>query len=99
MFILNISAIKSIKISVTTTAKITDRNAGMSNVLNCQTTSIRKMSANYANFFHIFVNCRTTSIRQMSAKLCKLFPHFCKLPNNKYKANECKTMQTFSTFL
>ena len=43
MYMLKISAIKSIKISVTTIGKSTDRNAGMQNVLNCQ-MSIRKMS-------------------------------------------------------
>ena len=53
-YILKISAIKSIKISVTTIAKITDRNAGMRNVLNCQITSIRKMSAKLCNFFPNF---------------------------------------------
>ena len=53
MNILKISAIKSIKISVTTIIKITDRNAGMQNVLNCQITSIRKMSA---KLFKIFPN-------------------------------------------
>ena len=53
MYILKISAIKSIKISVTTIVKITDRNAGMKNVLNCQITSIRKMSAER---FQIFPN-------------------------------------------
>ena len=35
MYILKISAIKSIKISVTTIVKITDKNAGIKNVLNC----------------------------------------------------------------
>ena len=45
MYTLKISAIKNIKISITTTAKITDSNAGMQNVLNCQMISIRKMSA------------------------------------------------------
>ena len=45
MYTLKISAIKNIKISITTTAKITDRNAGMQNVLNCQITGIRKMIA------------------------------------------------------
>ena len=44
MYILKISAIKSIKTSVTTIVKITDRNAGMQNELNCQITRIRKMS-------------------------------------------------------
>ena len=42
---ISISAIKSIKISVTTTATITYRNTGMQNVLNYQITSIRKMIA------------------------------------------------------
>ena len=36
MYILKISAIKSIKISVTIITKITDRNAGMRDVLNWQ---------------------------------------------------------------
>ena len=34
MYILKVSAIKTIKISVATIVKITDRNAGMQNVLN-----------------------------------------------------------------
>ena len=59
MYTLKISAIKNIKISITTTAKITDRNAGMQNVLNCQIASIRKMSAkpgeNFPNVCRIFV--------------------------------------------
>ena len=38
MYILKISAIKSINASVTTIVTITDRNAGMQNVLNCQIT-------------------------------------------------------------
>ena len=42
MNILKISTIKNAKISVTTIIKITDRNAEMQNVLNCQITSIRK---------------------------------------------------------
>ena len=33
MYILKISALKSIKVSVTTILKTTDRNAGMQNVL------------------------------------------------------------------
>ena len=45
MYTLKISAIKNIKLGITTTAKITDRYAGIQNVLNCQITSIRKMSA------------------------------------------------------
>ena len=53
MCILKISAIKSIKTSVITIVKITDRNAGIQN----------------------------------------------KLPNNKNKENDCKTIQDFSNFL
>ena len=45
MYVLKISAIKSIKFSVTTIVKITDRNAGMQNVLHCQIASIRERSA------------------------------------------------------
>ena len=45
MYILKISATKSIKISVTTIVKITDRYRGMQNVVNCQMTRIRKLSA------------------------------------------------------
>ena len=46
-----IQAIKSIKTSVTNIVKITDRNAGMQNELNCQITGIRKMSAKlFINF-------------------------------------------------
>ena len=41
------------KTSVTTIVKITDRNAGMQNELNCQITRIRKMSA---KLFKIFPN-------------------------------------------
>ena len=55
MYILKISAMKCIKITVTTIAKITDRNAGMQNVLNCQITSIGKMRAEICKFFLIFV--------------------------------------------
>ena len=54
MYMLNISAIKSIKTSVTTTVKITDRNAGMQNDLNCQITRIRKMSAKLFKTFPNF---------------------------------------------
>ena len=57
MYILKISAIKSIKISVTTIAKIADGYEGMRNVLNYQITSIRKMSAKLCNFFPNF--CKT----------------------------------------
>ena len=53
MYELKISAIKSIKTSVITIVKITDRNAGMQNELNCQRTRIRKMSA---KLFRIFPN-------------------------------------------
>ena len=42
MYILKISAIKSINACVTTIVTITDRNAGMQNVLNCQITRIGK---------------------------------------------------------
>ena len=35
MYMLKNSAIKSIKTSVTTTVRITDRNAGMQNEFNC----------------------------------------------------------------
>ena len=54
MYILKISAIKSIKISVATIVKINDRNAGRKNVLNCQITSIRKMSAKLFKIFPDF---------------------------------------------
>ena len=53
MYILNISDTKSITISVTTIVKITDTNAGIQNVFNCQITKIRKMSA---ELFKIFQN-------------------------------------------
>ena len=56
MYILKISAIKSIKTSVTTIVKITDRNAGMQNELNCQITRIRKTWVqNYSKLSQIFV--------------------------------------------
>ena len=59
MYILKISAIKSIKTSVTTIVKITSRNAGMQNELNCQITRIRKVSAkpfkNFPNFCEILL--------------------------------------------
>ena len=54
MYILKISLTKSIKTSVTTIAKIADGNTGMRNVLNCQITSIRKVSAKLCNFFPNF---------------------------------------------
>ena len=46
--------LKSIKTSVTTTVKITDRKAGMQNELNCQITRIRKMSAKLFKTFPNF---------------------------------------------
>ena len=67
MYILKISAIKSIKISVTTITKIIDRNAGMRNVLNCQITSIRKMSEKlwkcFPNFCEIFLEQFVLDVR------------------------------------
>ena len=58
MYKLKTSAIRSIKTSVTTIVKISDRNAGMQNELTCQTTKIRKMSAKlfkiFPNFCQIF---------------------------------------------
>ena len=60
MYMLKISAIKSIKTSVTTIVKITDRNAGMHNELNCKITRIRKTSAKlfkiFPNFCEILLN-------------------------------------------
>ena len=41
--------------SVTTIVKITDRNAGMENDLNCQITGIRKIVRNYSKLSQIFV--------------------------------------------
>ena len=54
MYILKISAIKTIKISVATIVKITDRDAGMQNVLNCQIKSTRKIGAKLFNVFQNF---------------------------------------------
>ena len=54
MYILKIITIKSIKISVTTITKITDRNTGMQGVLNCQITSLRKMSKKLYKIFQDF---------------------------------------------
>ena len=54
LYILKISAIKSIKISVTAIGKITYRNPGMKNVLNCQIPSIREMSAKLFKIFSKF---------------------------------------------
>ena len=60
MYILKIRAIKSTKPSVTTVVKITDRNAGMHNELNCKITRIRKTSAKlfkiFPNFCEILLN-------------------------------------------
>ena len=45
-----------LKISVTTTANITNRNTGIQNALNCQITSIRKMSVKLGkNHFSSFL--------------------------------------------
>ena len=54
MYMLRISAIKSIKTSVTTIVKLIDRNAGMQNDLNCQITRTRKMSAKLFKTFPSF---------------------------------------------
>ena len=62
MYMLKISAIKSIKTSVTTIVKITDRNAGMQNELNCQITRIRKMSA---KLFKTFPNFCEILLKQL----------------------------------
>ena len=62
MYMLKISAIKSIKTSVTTIVKITDRNAGMQNDLNCQITRIRKMSA---KLFKTFPNFCEILLKQL----------------------------------
>ena len=62
MYMLKVSAIKSIKTSVTTIVKITDRNAGMQNELNCQITRIRKMSA---KLFKIFPNYCEILLKQL----------------------------------
>ena len=62
MYILKISAIKSLKTSVTTVVKVTDRNAGMQNDLNCQITRIRKMSA---KLFKTFPNFCEILLKQL----------------------------------
>ena len=62
MYKLKISAIKSIKTSVTTIVKITDRNTGMQNELNCQITRIRKMTA---KLFKIFPNFCEILLKQL----------------------------------
>ena len=62
MYMLKISAIKSIKTSVTTIVKITDRNAGMQNDLNCQITRISKMSA---TLFKTFPNFCEILLKQL----------------------------------
>ena len=61
MYMLKISAIKSVKTSVTTIVKITGSNAGMQNDLNCQITRIRKMSA---KLFTTFPNCYEVLLKQ-----------------------------------
>ena len=50
------------KTSVTTIVKITDRNAGMQNELNCQITRIRRMSA---KLFKIFPNYCEILLKQL----------------------------------
>ena len=62
MYILKISAIKSMKTIVTTIVKITDRNVGMQNELNCQITRIRKMSA---KLFKVFPNFCEILLKQL----------------------------------
>ena len=62
MYILKISAIKIIKTSVTTIVKITDRNTGMQNELNCQIARIRKMAA---KLFKIFPNFCEILLKQL----------------------------------
>ena len=62
MYILNISAIKSIKTSVKTIVKITDRNAGMQNELNCQIIRIRKIRA---KLFKTFPNFCEILLKQL----------------------------------
>ena len=66
MFILKISDIKSITISVITIVKITDRNAGIQNVFNCQITRIRKISA---ELFKMFQNFCEIILKQFVWKL------------------------------
>ena len=61
MYMLKVSAIKSVKTSVTTIVKITGSNAGMQNDLNCQITRIRKMSA---KLFTTFPNCYEVLLKQ-----------------------------------
>ena len=56
MYILKSNARKSVKISVKTIAKITGRNTGIQNVLNCQIRSIKKMSAKVQNFSKFLKN-------------------------------------------
>ena len=51
MYILKISATKSVEINVSTIAKYTDRNSRMRNVIICQISSIRKMSAKLCKMF------------------------------------------------
>ena len=66
MYISKISAVKSIKISITTIVKITYENAGIHNVLNCQATRIRKMNA---KLFKIFPNFCEILLRQFVSTL------------------------------
>ena len=62
MDILKISALNSIKTSVTTIVKITNINTGMQNYLNCQITRIRKMSA---KLFKTFPNFCEILLKQL----------------------------------
>ena len=66
--ILNTSAIKSIKTSVTTIVKITDRNAAMQNELNCQII-IRKIRA---KLFKTFPNFCEILLKQLVWMLWKM---------------------------
>ena len=54
MYILKISARKGIKTSVITILKITDKNTGKQNELNCQITRVREMSAKLFKMFPSF---------------------------------------------
>ena len=66
MYILKISAIKSVKTITITIVKVTDRNAGMQNDLNCRITRIRKMSA---KLFKSFPNFCEILLKQLDWKL------------------------------
>ena len=64
MYILKGITIKSIKIRLKY-CKITDRNTGMQNVLNCQITSIKKMSAKLSNIFQNFCKIQKKKKKMM----------------------------------